>query len=850
MASFSVPEGFEEYMNGQPPDAEIIEQRNMANQTGVFKSSESPKPVICPWCDGRGGKEGAIKKCAGCDGHGIKTMARQMGTMTPTFCPDCIGEGEIISEKDRCKQCNGKKTIVERKVLHNVDRGEYTKPSSAIVTYEKVGARDQELISQHQPRGGSLQQPSTPQVPGTPRPLVTERKSTAIIQARLNKRNSDQGERTEEALRLVSEYPQYRAIARDGDAGWRAIAFSYFEAILKSRKRKGYFVEFNRLESINRAIRASGYFTAWNFNILSMKIETLLQQLNLLLCRTLALGRFDYLSRYVNGASHSAPTIRYFRLLASWCLKQNFQHYRTRKCYCPETELEGCMWLETPGSPMGPLGFTILLDILLIPIGSGLEIVYGDSCISMPIAARDTTGDEHTNAGQTIHLLYWGGHYDILYKDEATIAPIAEGPVPTPFAPSLPQRQEDGNSSTTAGGKQGPPVGLIKWICVKPADDARYPQPIVTLAACESCVGFKNWDTYYEAAAHLRFNHFKPTIGVQVVVPKDRLGLKNDDWPLISQLEPWIKRYYKVSLIDKLRTETPEIHVEFKPDAMGDKELNSEQDTRDQEATMQLQQHQMNLIAAAPINLERFIDDDTVSNNTYQNYDPYPWLCVQCEAEGFRGHEELRKHQQHHKELPTQWVCVDPTGDGLEHPIPTVPLSQCKSCGEQKKYSQNYAAAHLELIHFKPRPLRRDEKLTGMGNNNWLPISELQYWMKAVYEPASEYPLPKAQRDYLGVTDDELISLEPMPRHEAQENVDPASFPPKSGDYVNERQSHLHEFFCMSCPGKFESNTELRSHYSQVHGFLRKGAGVNTPQDFERRPSEPKEIGGQVRHII
>jgi hypothetical protein len=419
-ASFSGPEDFEEYMNGQPPDAKIIEQRNMANQTGVFKSSGSPKPVICPWCDGRGGKEGAVKKCAGCDGHGMKAMMRQMGPMIQRFhtvCSDCNGEGEIIREKDRCKQCNGKKTIVERKVLHNVDRGEHTNPSSAIVTFEKVGARDQELISQRQPRGGSLQRPSTPQVPGTPRPLVTERKSTAIIQARLNKGHPA---RTVTSLRLVSEYPQYRAIARDDDASWRAIAFSYYEVILKLRKQNGIIVELNRLESINRAIIASGCFTAWNFNILSMEIETLLRQLNVLHYQTSS--PLDYLLRHVNAASHSAPTIRYFRLLASWCLKQNFQHYRTRKCYCPETELEGCMWLETPGSPMGPLGFTILLDILLIPVGSGLEIVYGDSCISMPIAARDTTGDEHTNAGQTIYLLYWGGHYDILYKDEDNCA--------------------------------------------------------------------------------------------------------------------------------------------------------------------------------------------------------------------------------------------------------------------------------------------------------------------------------------------------------------------------------------------------------------------------------------------
>jgi len=41
-----------------------------------------------------------------------------------TVCPDCNGEGEMIKDKDRCKQCGGKKTIIERKVLHvHVDRG-------------------------------------------------------------------------------------------------------------------------------------------------------------------------------------------------------------------------------------------------------------------------------------------------------------------------------------------------------------------------------------------------------------------------------------------------------------------------------------------------------------------------------------------------------------------------------------------------------------------------------------------------------------------------------------------------------------------------------------------------------
>jgi DnaJ family protein A protein 2 len=114
-----------------PKKARTISHVHKVSLEDIYRGKVSKlalqKSVICPKCDGRGGKEGAVKKCAGCDGRGMKTMMRQMGPMIQRFqtvCPDCQGEGEIIRDRDRCKQCNGKKTIIERKVLHvHVDRG-------------------------------------------------------------------------------------------------------------------------------------------------------------------------------------------------------------------------------------------------------------------------------------------------------------------------------------------------------------------------------------------------------------------------------------------------------------------------------------------------------------------------------------------------------------------------------------------------------------------------------------------------------------------------------------------------------------------------------------------------------
>ena len=117
-----------------PKKARTIHHVHKVSLEDIYKGKVSKlalqKSVLCPKCDGRGGKEGAVKTCAGCNGAGMKTMMRQMGPMIQRFqtvCPDCNGEGENIRDKDRCKQCHGKKTSVERKVLHvHVDKGVQT----------------------------------------------------------------------------------------------------------------------------------------------------------------------------------------------------------------------------------------------------------------------------------------------------------------------------------------------------------------------------------------------------------------------------------------------------------------------------------------------------------------------------------------------------------------------------------------------------------------------------------------------------------------------------------------------------------------------------------------------------
>lgn len=89
---------------------------------------EVKRVTICKGCEGRGGKEGAAKKCAACNGNGVKVIIQQIGPgiarQLHQTCPNCAGKGESYSEKDRCGDCKGQRTKTELKTFQaDVDKG-------------------------------------------------------------------------------------------------------------------------------------------------------------------------------------------------------------------------------------------------------------------------------------------------------------------------------------------------------------------------------------------------------------------------------------------------------------------------------------------------------------------------------------------------------------------------------------------------------------------------------------------------------------------------------------------------------------------------------------------------------
>ena len=97
---------------------------------GVEKKLKIPRYVECDECHGTGAKGGtAYKTCDHCHGTGVVTQVRQtmLGMMqTQSTCPQCGGEGKIIT--DKCPHCAGegierKEEIITVKIPAGVSDG-------------------------------------------------------------------------------------------------------------------------------------------------------------------------------------------------------------------------------------------------------------------------------------------------------------------------------------------------------------------------------------------------------------------------------------------------------------------------------------------------------------------------------------------------------------------------------------------------------------------------------------------------------------------------------------------------------------------------------------------------------
>jgi DnaJ family protein A protein 2 len=95
---------------------------------GKEKYLEIERYRICKKCKGSGSKNpNADTKCKGCNGRGVKMVVQRMGNtilQSQQACPECRGQGYVIKNEDRCKECEGNKVSKESKLIKiSLDKG-------------------------------------------------------------------------------------------------------------------------------------------------------------------------------------------------------------------------------------------------------------------------------------------------------------------------------------------------------------------------------------------------------------------------------------------------------------------------------------------------------------------------------------------------------------------------------------------------------------------------------------------------------------------------------------------------------------------------------------------------------
>ena len=95
---------------------------------GKEKYLEIERYRICKKCKGSGSKNpNADTKCKGCGGRGVKMVVQRMGNtilQSQQACPECRGQGYVIKNEDKCKECDGNKVSKESKLIKiSLDKG-------------------------------------------------------------------------------------------------------------------------------------------------------------------------------------------------------------------------------------------------------------------------------------------------------------------------------------------------------------------------------------------------------------------------------------------------------------------------------------------------------------------------------------------------------------------------------------------------------------------------------------------------------------------------------------------------------------------------------------------------------
>ncbi|KAJ5780481.1 Ovarian tumor otubain [Penicillium paradoxum] len=259
--------------------------------------------------------------------------------------------------------------------------------------------------------------------PDIPGPLVSAKQSSHSIA--LDYSNADPTLVTKTNALAVT-HPECRIMKGDGDCGWRAVAFGYFESLFNLRDTLRINAEIQRMKDLSKLLDQVGI----SDSIYEMFVDATLDVLD----QTRAAihnGAQDesFLVNLFNDGFYNNSIITHFRtdcfgmkILTSAWIKLNSDRYQA---FLPTSVDQYCSSrIEPVKSEIDEVGLQALIDGVIDGSGFGVEILYLDRSEGDVVTPHQLSSLRREDA--TIRLLYRPGHYDLLYPVHTALnmAPI------------------------------------------------------------------------------------------------------------------------------------------------------------------------------------------------------------------------------------------------------------------------------------------------------------------------------------------------------------------------------------------------------------------------------------------
>lgn len=213
---------------------------------------------------------------------------------------------------------------------------------------------------------------------------------------------------------LAATHSAYRAVKGDGQCGWRATVFSYFELLLHSGDPGLVQLEKIRFETFADTMTQIGM----DYELLAVMFDYTWELFDKIIEAVQNNVPDDNIVlNILNDENPSNSVIYHFKMVTSAYMQLHPDEYE------PFLEMpvdQYCVARIDPANQeIDQIGLQALTHAVISAAGFGLEVLYLDRSMGEEVTPHQFS--QTGNGVPTIRLLYRPGHYDIIYKGNQAI---------------------------------------------------------------------------------------------------------------------------------------------------------------------------------------------------------------------------------------------------------------------------------------------------------------------------------------------------------------------------------------------------------------------------------------------